>query len=377
MSTEEPSVPAPPAPVGASPEPVRGRRTWLWWVAGIAFLATAGAIFFAFTVNIPYYEFRPGSARPTAQLVQVDGVESYPPDSDIAYTTVSLRHSTAASWLWAQFDDDIEVVEQSVVLGDRSPSENRQLNLQLMDTSKLDAIRVALVTLGYEVPISLDGVVVVQVQPGSAAEGTLEVGDTVVSIDGEPIDLVGDVDRIMDGKAPGDTVTLGIEPPDRSSVRDVEIVLGAPTEEAVEAGADPERGYIGVQLQPRNPDYEFPFEIDIDSGNVGGPSAGLAFSLGVIDVLTPGELTGGQQVAVTGTINAAGEVGPVGGVEQKAAVVVDEGYDVFLVPSSEAEQIRARTGDDVRIVPVDTLEDALDALSSLGGSGFETAAGPG
>ncbi len=285
MSTEESSVPAPSAPAGASPGPPRSGRAWLWWAAGIAFLALAGAIFAAFTLKIPYYEFRPGSARPTAHLVQVDGVSSYPPASDIAYTTVSLHRSTPASWLWAQLDDDVEVVEQSVVLGDRSPSENRQFNLQLMDTSKLDAIRVALLKLGYEVPITLDGVVIVSVQAGSAGDGLLEVGDTIVSIDGEPIELAGDVDEAMAGKAPGDTVTLGIEPPDRSTVRDVEVVLGAPTEEAVAQGADPQRGYIGVQLQPRNPDYDFPFEIDIDSGDVGGPSAGLAFSLGVIDVL--------------------------------------------------------------------------------------------
>jgi PDZ domain-containing protein len=110
---------------------------------------------------------------------------------------------------------------------------------------------------------------------------------------------------------------------------------------------------------------------------VGGPSAGLAFSLGVIDVLTPGELTGGERVAVTGTIDGNGDVGPVGGVAQKTAVVVDEGYDVFLVPRSEVEVARRRAGDHVRVVGVDTLREALDALESLGGSGPELASPPG
>lgn len=368
MSTEDPSVPAPSAPVGARRR--RSPRTWYWGAGAVALIVLAGAVLAAFTVTIPYYEFRPGSARPIAPLVQVEGVETFPPDGQVAFTTVSLNRSTVATYVAAWFDSDVEVVEERVVLGDRSPSENRQFNLQLMDTSKQDAIRVALLALGYEVPVTIDGVVVVQVVEGSAAEGRLELGDTIVSIEGEELTRDGDVSRVMEGKAPGDVVTLGVEPPDRSVVEEVEITLGASPEE-------PGKGFIGVSLQPRQPDYQFPFEIDIDSGNVGGPSAGLAFSLGIIDVLTPGELTGGQRVAVTGTIDAAGNVGPVGGVAQKTAVAIDEGYDVFLVPSDEVDEVRERAGGNLRVVPVDTLEQALDALASLGGSGVERAAGPG
>lgn len=360
-------VPAEAEPDGAS---VPARRVWRWWFAGGALFALAGAVLAALTVNIPYYEFRPGSARPIAGLVEVSDVETYRPQTDIAYTTVTLRHSTVASYLQAMFDDDIEVVEDDVVLGGRSETENRQFNLQLMDTSKQDAIRVALVALGYDVPISISGIVVVRVQEGSAAEGELSIGDTIVSVDGEPLTEASDIARIMEPKRPGDVVTLGIEPPDRSEVRQVDITLGA-------APDDPDRGIIGIELQPRDPDYEYPFPIDIDSGSVGGPSAGLAFSLAIIDVLTPGELTGGLQVAVTGTIDREGNVGRVGGVKQKTAVVKSAGYDVFLVPSDEADDVRERAGDTLQVIPVDTLDDALDALASLGGSGFETAAAPG
>ena len=372
MSTEVTSVPAQP---GAVPEPPAGplsrpRRRWPWWLLGFGLLALAGAVLAAFTVRLPYYEFRPGQARPVATLVSVDGASAHPPAGDIAFTTVSLRHSPLASRIEAWFDDDIEVVDEDVVLGDRSPAENRQFNLQLMDTSKQDAIRAALVALGHEVPVSIDGVVVVQVLDSSAAEGVVDVGDTIIAIDGRELLEAEDVGAAMDGKAPGETVTLVVEPPDRSEPRTVEVVLGA-------APDDPDRGIIGVTLQPRNPDYEFPFDVDIDSGEVGGPSAGLAFSLGVIDVLTEGELTGGHRVAVTGTIDGQGNVGVVGGVAQKTAVVVDEGYDVFLVPRSEVPLARERAGDDVRVIPVDTLREALDALESLGGSGFELASPPG
>jgi PDZ domain-containing protein len=313
----------------------------------------------------------PGSARPTAELVSVGtGVTSHPPAGQIAFTTVSLRQSTVASYVWSWFDDDVEVVADEQILGNRSPQENRQFNMQLMDTSKQDAIRVALLELGYEVPVTIDGVVVVEVEPGSAAEGVLEPGDTVVAIAGEPLDGIDDVTRIMDGRGAGDRVVLSVEKLQEEGVRDVEVVLGASPD-------DPARGIIGIRLEPRRPAYAFPIDVDIDSGNVGGPSAGLAFTLAVLDVLTPGELTGGLDVAVTGTISGDGEVGDVGGVRQKTAAAIDEGYDVFLVPSKEFPDAEARAGDSLEVIAVDTLQDALDALVSLGGSGLGNAADEG
>ncbi len=191
MSTEDQSVPGavgardhdptPPPPTS----PITRRRVWPWWVAAATFLAAAAALFAAFTVRIGQFEFRPGSARPTSGAVEVgDGVTTFPPASDIAFTTVSLRQSTVASYVAAWFDEDVEVVEDDLILGDRSPQENRQFNLQLMDTSKQDAIRVALLELGYEVPVTVDGVVIVRIEEGSAAEGRLEVGEAVVSVDG-------------------------------------------------------------------------------------------------------------------------------------------------------------------------------------------------
>ncbi len=360
-STEPLSVPATPPPDGEAPVSPSHRRRW--WFGGAALVLLAAGILAAFTVRIPYYEFRPGSARPVAPLVDASGTKTYPPDSDIAFTTVSLRQSTLASYIWAQFDGDIDVVDENLVLGNRSPSENRQFNLQLMDTSKQDAIRDALLALGYEVPVTIDGVVVVKVEPGSPADGQLQVGDTIVSIDGHHLDTVDALSAALEGKGPGTPVTLEVEPPDRSATRTISLVLAPRPDDA-------SAGFIGVNLQPRNPVYQFPFPVDIDSGNVGGPSAGLAFTLGVIDLLSPGELTGGHEVAVTGTIDAAGNVGRVGGVPQKTAAVVHGGYDVFLVPSSEVAEARQRAGNDLRIIGVDTLSDALDALASLGGSGL-------
>ena len=230
MSTEDESV---PAAVGsrddvaiAPPPPTYGPGGRGWWLGAFAFFGAAAALFAAFTVEIGHFEFRPGSARPTAELVDVgDDVATHPPAGEIAFTTVSLRQSTVASYIWAWFDDDVEVVADELILGNRSPQENRQFNLQLMDTSKQDAIRVALLELGYEVPVTIDGVVVVGIEEGSAADGIIERGEAVVAIAGEPLDDIDDVSRIMAGRAPGESVTLSVEPVGGEEVREVEVVL--------------------------------------------------------------------------------------------------------------------------------------------------------
>jgi len=135
----------------------------------------------------------------------------------------------------------------------------------------------------------------------------------------------------------------------------------------VPAPDDPQRAIIGIAPEDRIVDVDLPIDVTIDSGTVGGPSAGLAFALAVLDVLTPGELTGGHRVAVTGTIALDGTVGGVGGAAQKAVTVRNAGYEVFLVPPEELADVKAAIGDDLRVIGVGTLAEALDALDSLGG----------
>ncbi len=136
----------------------------------------------------------------------------------------------------------------------------------------------------------------------------------------------------------------------------------------IAAPDEPARAVIGIAPEDRVIGFDFPVDVTIDSGNVGGPSAGLAFTLAVLDVLTPGELTGGRRVAVTGTMSLDGTVGPVGGAAQKAITVRDAGYEVFLVPPDELDEVRTAVGDDLEVIAVGTLAAALDALDSLGGN---------
>ena len=132
------------------------------------------------------------------------------------------------------------------------------------------------------------------------------------------------------------------------------------------------RAIIGFVPNPSPPDtitFKFPFQVDIDSGQIGGPSAGLAFTLALLDRLTPGSLSGGVEVAATGTISPGGSVGPIGGLKQKTIAVLRTGAKVFLVPTSEvAEAEEAAKGTDLKIVGVATLDEALAQLAALGGN---------
>ena len=116
-------------------------------------------------------------------------------------------------------------------------------------------------------------------------------------------------------------------------------------------------------------DYEFPIDVTIQLNNVGGPSAGMMFALGIIDTLTPGQLNGGQNVAGTGTITADGEVGPIGGIRQKLFGAKDAGAEWFLAPEANCDEVVGHVPDGLQVFAVETLDDALDALEAVRAGG--------
>jgi Lon-like protease len=334
----------------------RNPRRVALWVVG--FLLTAFLLGAAF-VPLPYYLFRPGSVRDTEPLISVEGTEVFPSDGSISYTTVSLRQASLLGLLQGWLDDDIDIYSRSRVLQGRGVQENREVNLQMMDNSKQVATQVALERLGYDVDVTV-GQVVQQVEPGSPADGVLEPNDTIVAVEGERFDDGEDMSRLLAEHRPGDTVTITVLPL-AGEEKDVDITL-APAPE------DPNRGIMGVTVVQVVLAYDFPIDVQIDTGDVGGPSAGLAFTLALMDDLTPGDLTGGHNIAATGTISGDGTVGPVGGTGQKAAAVREKDVELFLVPRGDYADAIAHAGDDLEVVAVDDLDDALAALADLGGN---------
>jgi PDZ domain-containing protein len=372
MTTLSPMVPLAPSPPWAAPggrlhreRPRRRRWVALLVVLGLLVIATIGASL----APVPFVTLRPGSTRPVTEQVLVEGAPSYPPERSIAYTTVGIGSATLFEAIAGWLDDDVDVLPEEAVRGGRSVDENRRYNTQLMDTSKLVAVAVALERLGHEVDVRTTGTVVRRLIEGSPAAGVLQLDDVIVAVDGEAVDEPGEVGRLLQRGGPGATHILTLERPPGGTERvDREITT-------VAAEDEPERAIVGIVPEDRIVGADLPVDVFIDSGTVGGPSAGLAFSLAVLDVLTPGELTGGHRVAVTGTIALDGTVGPVGGGAQKAITVRDAGYEVFLVPLAEVEPIREAVGHDVEVIGVGTLEDALRALDSLGGNAGSLLAG--
>jgi PDZ domain-containing protein len=222
---------------------------------------------------------------------------------------------------------------------------------------------VALERLGYRVSITGDGALVTEVKPGDPADGQLQVGDVIKTVDGEAVTLHDQVVSKVRQHRPGDVITIGFR---RG---------GADRTVQLKSIASPEgEARIGVVLQTNDLKYDFPVDVSIETGLVGGPSAGLAFTLALIDDLTEGELTGGRNVAVTGTIDAAGKVGPVGGVAQKTVTARKAGAVAFLVPPDEEKDAKKFAGK-MQIIPVETLADALEALHRLGGTEVALPAG--
>jgi PDZ domain-containing protein len=181
----------------------------------------------------------------------------------------------------------------------------------------------------------------------------------VVEADGKPVTSAKDLVAIIHTKKPGDTVVLRLEPFGPGPARTVRAKV-------VERPGSPGQPLLGVTLEDR-PEYTFPFKVEIDSEQVGGPSAGLAFTLSILDRLTPGDLTGGHKVAVTGTINLDSTVGPVGGVRQKTEAAINAGATLFIVPPDEYHDATDQARGRIKIRKASTLDEALTVLHEIGG----------
>lgn len=365
----DPSVGADPADLGpddltaemVDASPATSRRRKLLWISGVAVGLVVVALVSSAFIRIPYYTVSPGGVRETESRITVDGAETYESEGEIDFLTVSLRPATVLEAFIGWLDPTVDIRSEEEVLGTNDPEENRQVNMRMMTDSKQIASYVALNELGEDVAVFGTGALIVQVEEDLPVSDLLVAGETVVAVDGEPITRSDELVAAIRAHAPGDVVTLTVEPtePPGGDARDVEVEL---VERPDEAGV----AMLGVASVTRDERYEFPYTVNVDSGNVGGPSAGLAFTLGIIDRLSPGSLTNGLKVAVTGTISPDGSVGLVGGVPQKVAAARQAGADLMLVPSDELEEAQKFAGD-LRVEPVGTVDDALSVLAGLGG----------
>ena len=366
VDTLDPTVPDPVVDPTVDPavdeSPPRTRHTRLWIAVGVVAVVLTATIVGSALVTVPYYLLSPGSVRRTEDLITVQGAETYPQDGSVGYTTVSVQHATALEWVFAHLDDSITFEPQKAIQGTQTPEQYQQANLAMMTASKETASAVALEKLGYPVTITGTGAVVAALADPSPSTGGLVPTDTIVSVDATAITTGEQLVSAMGAHHPGDVVVLGVQPYVADGTRTTEkrtITLRARPDDAT-------RAYLGVSSATRDLHYDTPVQVTVDSGGVGGPSAGLAFTLGIMDVLTPGSITGGHHVATTGTIRADGTVGPIGGIHQKVLAVRQSGAELFIVPRSEYDEAEKYAGS-LRIEPVDNIDDALRVLATIGG----------
>jgi PDZ domain-containing protein len=335
----------------------RTRRLVIAAFVGIVIVALAAL------VPVPYVRLSPGPTTDTLgevggePLIRIEGRQTYPTEGHLNLTTVqvvggpgnSLNLLSAISgWL----DGSVAVVpEENVYPPGVTREQVREENAEEMALSQENASIAALKAL--DIPIE-ETVVVRAVAKGAPSVGKLKAADEIVAVDGEPTASPSAVvDKITEHQ-PGEPVDVTVR---RDGERRTETIT---TSTARRDGR--EVAVIGIEAAT---DYELPFTVDIALEDVGGPSAGLMFALGIVDKLTPGALTGGTFVAGTGTIDVQGAVGPIGGIPQKLIAAREAGATVFLTPAANCEEASGAVPDGLRLVKVAALDEAIAALDAL------------
>jgi Lon-like protease len=365
MNEERDESQSPPPP----PMPPRRKRRALVAAGTVGAILVVVAILGGVLIRLPYVLIAPGNASAVERVVEIEGAPTYEHGGELLFLTVSVSRDrpNALTVLSGWLDDDTEVVPEDEVLQGRSRAEDARLNKLEMADSQMTAKRVALERLGYTVPVSGMGAVVTAVQKDAPADGKLRVGDVITAVDGQPITLADELGPIVRNRPQGEPVTFTVD-------RDGSATPVTLETRAAADGPCQGRAQVGVQTATRSEDFDFPVNVEIDTGRVSGPSAGLAFTLTILDELTPGDLTGGKKVAITGTIRADGTVGPIGGAEQKAVTARQAGAKLFLVPTEELKEARSRA-DGMKVAGIRSLDDALTELKKFGGeeTGIEPA----
>lgn len=281
---------------------------------------------------------------------------------NIELVTVRTGRATYADRFYSLLHDEVDIVplEQTRPSG-VSETDSQKRDEQLMVQSKAAAEYAAFKWLGYPVSIDGGGAKVDDVSTDTAATGRILVDDVIVAIDGTRIHLINDIGDALAGRSPGEIAAVSVI---RSGITtEIEVPISASREV-------PPRNILGVTVRNTSVNLITPFETRIPTANITGPSAGLAFGLEIVDLLTPGDLTGGNDVVATGVLAPSGAVGSVGGVKQKATAVERSGAKYFIVPRRNISEAR-EGAPSIEIVPVSDIGEAVAFLERLSGRAVE------
>ena len=307
------------------------------------------AVFALGFFRLPYYALGPGPARDVTPLISFEGPARYDTSGHLIMTTVSWYQVTPlqAAATWLRHDWRL-VPEADLYPPGITHEEEHRRAISDMDTSKIDAAVVALSLLSSYPKQHGRGVLIEATYPECPADGRLFPGDLVRSIDGVAVSTTREASRAIDAAGPDEVIDFKVKAGGETA--DVQLTRNTCVK------GDPEP-HVGVNMVD-----SFPFRISIESGDIGGPSAGLMYALGLYELMTPGDLTEGRVVAGTGTIDRDGRVGPIGGIADKVVAARESGASLFLAPQGNIDELEDVDAGGMQIVPVGTFEDALRAL---------------
>jgi len=304
-----------------------------------------------------YYFMSPGP--PYQWEIDYGNNDNYTFEGNLYQLTVRRDEANIFVYLWSLINDSYDLYPREVILPDGvTPQELSEISIQNMRTSENVAIAVALKNLGYEIESKGDGVAVVGLLEDSPVKDKLKKGDLINSINSTDIFSATEFIATLRTYSIGETVSIGL-------LREIDgvkkqIFVKTTLVEHIEYKGEPMVGFLATTVNER---FDFPFEIDIKTGNVGGPSAGLMMALNVYNNLIPNDITNSMIVAGTGTIEIDGSVGPVGGIKQKIIAAKRAGAELILVPVANFEEAQPFETDKTAIVAVDSFYEALSVIS--------------
>lgn len=325
-------------------------------------------IFIIFVISLfiptPYYIYRPGSVEELGTKVTVEGGEKDAAGNLYLTTVLSLRASNIYYLAYGMLAPHSDLRKVEEVRGDMSDEEYSRILKHMMDSSQNYALTAGLRAAGEKVEVKPNGIFVRSIVESSDAKEKLEIGDIITQVDDQPVNQAEDFLAYLSGKNVGDTVVLTFN---RDSIVKTESIELTALQNSV--------NHVGVGIVPED---QFNIVTDrkviIEAADIGGPSAGLMFSLEVYNQLTRSDLTKGYEIAGTGTIDMDGNVGQIGGIREKITAVHQADIDIFFCPADimegdtnekEVMDEAKKEGYEVKIVPVKTLQEAIDYLEKL------------